>query len=59
MNEVIRMSILRQKVKTAFNLYKAGDLKGFARALVDAGDVGYQWHRDIINNEVENQLSKL
>ena len=39
-NEVIRMSILRQKVKTAFNLYKSGDLKGFARALVDAGDVG-------------------
>ena len=53
------MSILRQKVKTAFNLYKAGDLKGFARALVDAGDVGYQWHRDIVDNEVENQLLKL
>lgn len=53
------MGILRKKVQTAFNLYKAGDLKGFARALVDAGDVRYQFHRDIVDDEVEKELNKL
>lgn len=51
--------ILRRKVESAFNLYRAGDLKGFARSLVDAGDVRYQFHRDIVDDEVEKQLNKL
>ncbi|MFH2106509.1 MAG: hypothetical protein ABII22_04560 [Candidatus Micrarchaeota archaeon] len=53
------MGILREKVQQAFSLYKAGDLKGFARALVEAGDVRYRFHRDIVDDEVEIQLSKL
>ena len=53
------MGILRKKVESAFSMYKAGDLKGFAKALVDAGDVRFQFHRDIVDDEVENQLTKL
>ncbi len=53
------MGILREKVRTAFSLYRAGDLKGFAHALVDAGDVRYQHHREIVDDEVDKQLGEL
>ncbi len=53
------MGILREKVKKAFDAYKAGDLKTFAHALVDAGDVRYGFHRQIVDEEVDKQLSEL
>ncbi len=53
------MGILTDKVKSAFSMYEAGDFKGFVRALVDVGDVGYKFHRNIVNAEVEAQLKGL
>lgn len=57
--QVINLGILREKIQKAFSMYKAGDFKGFVKALVDAGDVRYQFHRDIVDAEVEEQLNKL
>jgi hypothetical protein len=57
--QVVNMGILREKIQKAFSMYKSGDFKGFVRELVDAGDVRYQFHRDIVDAEVEEQLGKL
>lgn len=57
--EVIDMGILREKVRKAFDAYRAGDLKTFAHGLVDAGDVRYGFHRQIVDEEVDKQLSEL
>ena len=53
------MGILKERVRQAFSLYKAGDFKSFCKALVDCGDVRYQFHRNIVDEEVEKQLEKL
>jgi hypothetical protein len=53
------MGILQERVRQAFSLYKAGDFKAFVRALVEAGDCRYQFHRDIVDSEVERQLSEM
>jgi hypothetical protein len=53
------MGVFRDKVRKAFDAYKAGDLKTFAHGLVDAGDVRYGFHRQIVDEEVDAQLELL
>ena len=50
------MGILARKVEAVFGKLKAGDISGFARGLVDVGDVCYAWQRKIVDEEVEKQL---
>lgn len=54
------MGILKDKVRKAFDAYRAEDMRGFAIGLVDAGDAArYEWHRRIVDEEVEAQLKLL
>ena len=58
---MIKMGIIKERVRRAFRLYKAGDLRGFVQELVDCADhsVKAQFHRDIMDAEIENQRRRL
>jgi hypothetical protein len=53
------MGILRDKVKKAFTQLKRGNIQAFALKIADAGDVGYAWHKTIVDDEIRNQCRLL
>ena len=53
------MGKLTERVGKAFEMYKAGDFKGFCHALADAGDVHYMWHKTIVDTAIDDELKKL
>ena len=58
---VINTGIIKERVRQAFRLYKAGDLRGFVQELVDCADhsVKAQFHREIMDAEIEKQWRRL
>ena len=53
------IGILRKRVIEAFEKLKEGDLGKFVRIIADVGDVRYRWHKNIVLEEIENQLKEL
>ena len=53
------MGILKDKVKEAFEMYKAGNFRGFVKGISDVSDVRWQNHKDIVDSEIDRQLTAL
>ena len=52
------MGILRDKVKKAFTQLRRGNLKAFALKIARAGDVHYEFHAEIVADEIAIQTKK-
>lgn len=53
------MGILREKVKEAFREYKKGNLEQFVLLIAEVSDVGWEWHKRIVIDEIRIQLKLL
>ena len=58
------MGKLQEKVRDAFKRYNKSKkskraLKQFVKTLCDASDVGYQWHRGIVDSEIDTQFKEM
>jgi len=53
------MGILIDKVKEAFEMYKAGNFRGFVKGISDVSDVRWENHKTIVDDEIDKQLTAL
>ena len=50
------MGIIRERIKKAFEEYDKGNLREFVTRISDASDVGWPWHKGIVDAEIDSQL---
>ena len=52
------MGILKERVAEAFKQLDKGNFDLFAKQMIECGDVHWDWHRKIVDYEVDEELKK-
>jgi len=61
MMEVAKMGVIADRVAKAFKMYKAGDIKGFVKEIIDTADysVHSSTHRAALDKAIDIEFEKL